>query len=145
MTTQTSTRRRILPWVVLAVATLVTLMSVVLVVAAYRNDAAIEGAKVQANAEVLSVDWARTTVRFEAPDGRVHISQDGVLYPGGLVERQQLLVEYDANNPNLVRVAGRTANLSLLPAGTTVVIAWAVAGPLWWWLRRRTPQEKAEK
>lgn len=144
MTTQTSTPRRILPWVVLGVAAVVTLMSVVLVVAAYRNDAAIEGAKVEANAEVLSVDWARTTVRFEAPDGRVHISQDGVLYPGGLVEGQRLLVEYDANDPNLVRVAGRRANLSLLPAGTTVLIAWAVAGPLWWWLRR-TPREKTEK
>jgi len=113
----------------------VTVMAAVLVVAAYRNDAAIEANRVAANAQVISQDWARTTVRFTGPDGRVFISQDGVLYPGGLVEGQRLLVEYDGTNPNLVRVAGRTADLTLLPAGSTVVITWLVAAPLLWWLR----------
>lgn len=121
--------------IVLGVAGLVTVMAAVLVVAAYRNDAAIEANRVAANAQVISQDWARTTVRFTGPDGRVFISQDGVLYPGGLVEGQRLLVEYDGTNPNLVRVAGRTADLTLLPAGSTVVITWLVAAPLLWWLR----------
>lgn len=133
-----SKRWRIARWIVLGVAGTVTLLGVVLVVAAYRNDAAIEAARGTANAEVLSVDWARTIVRFETPDGQVHISQDGVLYPAGLREGQQLLVEYDATNPNTVRVAQRTAQLSLLPVATTVLVTWAVAGPLLWWIRRRT-------
>ncbi|MGH3431680.1 MAG: DUF3592 domain-containing protein, partial [Thermocrispum sp.] len=125
-------RQRVIRWVVLGVAALITLTAVVLVISAYRNDAAIQANRFAANAEVLSVDWARTTVRFEGPDGRVHISQDGVLYPGGLVQGQRLLVEFDGTNPNLVRVAGRTATLSLLPSGSTVVLTWLVAGPLLW-------------
>jgi hypothetical protein len=132
---QADRRRRLLRLIVLGVAGLVTVMAAVLVVAAYRNDAAIEANRVAANAQVISQDWARTTVRFTGPDGRVFISQDGVLYPGGLVEGQRLLVEYDGTNPNLVRVAGRTADLTLLPAGSTVVITWLVAAPLLWWLR----------
>ncbi|WP_169721013.1 DUF3592 domain-containing protein [Thermocrispum municipale] len=144
--TQADRRRRLLRLMVLGVASLVTVMAVVLVVAAYRNDAAIMANRIAANAEVLSQDWARTTVRFTGPDGRVHISQDGVLYPGGLVEGQRLLVEYDGTDPNLVRVAGRTADLTLLPAGSTIVITWLVAGPLLWWLRpgRARAREEAE-
>lgn len=138
VTATTGRRWRIARWVVLAAACTATLLGVVLVIAAYRNDAAIDAARGTANAEVTSVDWARTIVRFETPDGRVHISQDGVLYPGGLSEGQQLLVDYDATNPNLVRVAGRSAVLSLLPVGSTVLVIWLVAGPLLWWLYRRT-------
>ncbi|MPY78788.1 MAG: hypothetical protein GEV04_09850 [Actinophytocola sp.] len=121
----------------LGVAILITSMMLVLVLAAYRNDAAINAHPGTANAEVLSVAWDRTIVRFETTDGAVRISQDGVLYPEGLTEGQLVHVEYDVTNPDLVRVAGRSFTLSLLPAGTTVVLAWLVAGPLLWWLRRR--------
>lgn len=130
-------RWRIARWVVLGVAGLVTLLMLVLVLAAYRNDSAIESNLGAANAEVLSVGWDRTIVRFETTDGAVHISQDGVLYPGGLVEGQLVHVEYDVTNPDLVRVAGRTFTLSLLPAGVTIAVTWLIAGPLVWWLRRR--------
>lgn len=122
--------------VVLGVAGVITLLAVVILVAAIRNDAAIEAARGTANAEVLSVGPARTIVRFETPDGIVHISQDGVLYPAGLQQGQRLQVEYDATNPNLVRVSGRSAELSLLPLGSTVLITWAIAGPLLWWFSR---------
>lgn len=121
----------------LGVAGLITLLMLVLVLAAYRNDNAIESNLGAANAEVLSVAWDRTIVRFETADGALHISQDGVLYPEGLVEGQLVHVEYDASNPDLVRVAGRTFTLSLLPTGTTVAITWLVAAPLARWLRRR--------
>lgn len=131
-------------WVVLAVAGAITLLAVVVLIAAYRNDGAIDAAKGSANAEVLSVGPARTIVRFESPDGIVHISQDGVLYPGDLWVGQQLLVEYDATNPNLVRVAGRSADLSLLPLGTTVLITWGIAGTLLWWLSRRKSDQPAK-
>lgn len=130
-------RWRIARWAVLGVAGLVTLLMLVLVLAAYRNDNAIESNLGAANAEVLSVGWDRTIVRFETADGAVHISQDGVLYPEGLVEGQLVHVEYDVTNPDLVRVAGRTFTLSLLPAGVTIAVTWLVAGPLLWWLRRR--------
>lgn len=138
VTATTGRRWWIARWVVLAAACTATLLGVVLVIAAYRNDAAIDAARGTANAEVISVDWARTIVRFETPDGRVHISQDGVLYPSELSEGQQLLVDYDATNPNLVRVAGRSADLSLLPVGSTVLVVWLVCGPLLWWLRRKS-------
>ena len=134
---RTGTRWRVVRWVVVGVAGVITLLAVVLLVAANRNDAAIDAARGTANAEVLSVGPARTIVRFETTEGVVHISQDGVLYPAGLHEGQRLQVEYDATNPNLVRVAGRTADLAWLPLGSTVLITWAIAGPLLWWLRPR--------
>lgn len=121
----------------LGVAGLLTLLVLVLLLAAYRNDAAIDSNLGTANAEVLWVGWDRTIVRFETPDGAVHISQDGVLYPDGLTEGQLVHVEYDVTDPNLVRVAGRSFTLAFLPVGTTTAITWIVAGPLLWWLRRR--------
>lgn len=121
----------------LGVAGLLTLLVLVLLLAAYRNDAAIDSNRGTANAEVLWVGWDRTIVRFETPDGAVHISQDGVLYPDGLTERQLVHVEYDVTDPNLVRVAGRSFTLAFLPVGTTIAITWLVAAPLLWWLRRR--------
>lgn len=123
-------------WTVFGVACAITLLAVVLLVAAYRNDAAINAARGTANATVESIDWSRTIVKFEGPDGVEHRSQDGVLYPGRLHVGQPLRVEYDVRNPNLVRVYGRTAELTLLPLGTTVLFTWAIAGPLLWWLRR---------
>lgn len=120
----------------LGVAGLLTLLVLVLLLAAYRNDAAIDSNRGTANAEVLWVGWDRTIVRFETPDGAVHISQDGVLYPDGLTEGQLVHVEYDVTDPNLVRVAGRSFTLAFLPVGTTIAITWLVAAPLLWWLRR---------
>jgi len=122
---------------VLGVAGLLTLLVLVLLLAAYRNDAAIDSHLGTANAEVLWVGWDRTIVRFETPDGAVHISQDGVLYPDGLTEGQLVHVEYDVTDPNLVRVAGRSFTLAFLPVGTTLAITWLAAAPLLWWLRRR--------
>lgn len=140
MTSATARRARlwrIAVWLVLGVAVAVTVLAAVVVIGAFRNDATIAASGGLANAEVLSIGWDRTIVRFETAGGVVHVSQDGVLYPAGLHEGQVIAVEYDVENPNLVRVADRTATLSLLPASTTVLFTWLVAGPLLWWLRRR--------
>lgn len=122
--------------VVLGLACLITLLAVALVFAAYRNDGAIASGMGEANAEVVSVAWDRTIVRFQTPDGIIHLPSNGVLYPDGLTEGQLVRVEYASADPELARVSGRTAVLTLLPAGSTVVFTWLVAGPLLWWLRR---------
>jgi hypothetical protein len=121
---------------VVAVAVVITLLCAALVVAAHRNDHTINSSLGVANAEVVSVAFDRTIVRFQTPDGVVHIPSDGVLYPGGLTEGQLVRVEYAVHDPERVRVAGRTATLTYLPLGTTVLFTWLVAGPLLWWLRR---------
>lgn len=125
-------------WTVLGIAVLVTTLCVLLVAAAIRNDRAIENNLGRADAEVISVAFDRTIVRFETPDGAVQIPQNGVLYPDGLSMGQLVRVEYDTSDPTVTKVAGRSWVLMLLPLGTTVVITWLIGGPLLWWVRRRT-------
>lgn len=122
----------------LGVAVLITVLCAGLLLAAVRNDEAIAGHLGVATAQVDSVTWDRTIIRFETPDGVVHIPANGVLYPGGLVAGDLVRVEYDITNPELARVAGRTATLTLLPLGTTVLVTWVIAGGLLWWIRHRT-------
>ncbi|MGH3516535.1 MAG: DUF3592 domain-containing protein [Haloechinothrix sp.] len=137
MAAVTKARRfRIAVRVVFGVACLMTLLGAALVFAAYRNDGAITASRGEADAEVVSVGWDRTIVRFQSPGGVVHIPPNGVLYPDGLTEGQLVRVEYATGDPDLVRVAGRTATSTLLPVGTTVLVTWLIAGPLLWWLRR---------
>lgn len=129
--------RRVAAVTVLVIAAFVTVLAVGVVIAAFRDDAKINEDRASANAEVLSVSWMRTIVRFETADGTVVISENGVQYPPGLNEGQIVAVDYATNNPNLVRVKGRDATLSLLPAGTTIAGVWIVALPLAWFLRRK--------
>ncbi|HVV11066.1 DUF3592 domain-containing protein [Amycolatopsis sp.] len=135
--TKSERRRLIGRRVVLAVASLITVLCVGLLLAAIRNDQAISGNLGEATAHVDSVSWDRTIIRFETSDGIVHIPANGVLYPGGLVAGDLVRVEYDVANPELARVAGRTATLTLLPLGSTALITWAVAIGLLWWIRHR--------
>jgi hypothetical protein len=39
----------------------------------------------------------------------------------------RIYVEYDTNNPDLVRVQDRDASLAIIPAGSIAVVAWLVA------------------
>jgi hypothetical protein len=39
----------------------------------------------------------------------------------------RIYVEYNKNNPNLVRVQHRNAGLAIIPAGSIAVVAWLVA------------------
>ena len=135
--------RRIAWFAVLGVAVLLTVMCVSLVFAAFRNDSAIGSHLGTANATVESVAFDRTIIQYQTPDGIVHSPATGVLYPSGLAAGQLVAIEYDATNPELTRVAGRTATLTLLPVGMTVLITWLVAGPLLWWLRRLTKRDRS--
>ncbi|MFD9894192.1 DUF3592 domain-containing protein [Amycolatopsis sp. NPDC059027] len=129
--------RRIGWYVTLGVASLLTVMCVALLFAAIRNDNAISGQLGTANAQVESVAFDRTIIQFATPDGIVHSPSNGVLYPGGLVAGQLVRIEYDMSDPELARVAGRSATETLLPLGLTVLVTWLVATPLLWWIRRQ--------
>jgi len=122
---------------VLAVAVVITALCIGLLLGAIRNDQAITGNLGQATAEVDAVTWDRTIIRFETPDGVVHSPSNGVLYPSGLVAGDLVRIEYDATDPDLARVAGRTATLTLLPLGTTILFTWLVAGAAAWVIRHR--------
>jgi hypothetical protein len=129
--------RRIATWALLSAAGILTGLGLLLIVAAWTEDAKIDGHTGHTSAKVVSVTFQRTLVRFFTPDGAEHIPSVGVLYPEALEEGQTVLVEYDQTNPDLVRVAGRGASLTVLPVGSTVLITWLVVVPAVWWLRRR--------
>jgi hypothetical protein len=119
-----------LRWVriaVLIVAGLVTLQSVLLVAGAWRDDLAIQRNMGVAQAEVLSAGPRRSTIEFVTPERVTYRPELGVLYPSELSTGMRIYVEYNKNNPNLVRVQHRTAGLAIIPAGSIAVVAWLVA------------------
>lgn len=128
--------RRVVSRVLLVVGGVVTLVCVLLPIACWRGDVAIESRMGSAAAEVVSVSFNRTVVRYVTPDGRVIIPALGVLYPEGLEPGQRVKVEYDVTNPELTRVAGRTASLSFLPVSTFLLAVWVVIGLVVTLLRR---------
>ena len=121
--------RRIRFGIVVA-ACLVTLQSVLLVAGAWRNDRQIERNMGVAQAEVLSAGPRRSTIEFVTPDRVTYRPELGVLYPSELADGMRIYVEYDRNNPNLVRVQHRDAALAIIPAGSIAVVGWIVAGAL---------------
>ncbi|MGW4101410.1 MULTISPECIES: DUF3592 domain-containing protein [unclassified Mycobacterium] len=118
--------RRVRIGVVIA-ACLVTLQSVLLVLGAWRNDQQIESNMGVAAAEVLSAGPRRSTIEFVTPDRVTYRPELGVLYPSELDTGMRIYVEYDKNNPDLVRVRDRDASLSIIPAGSIAVVGWLVA------------------
>lgn len=131
--------RRAAACAALFVAVVTTLLCFLLVIAAGTEDSAIESHTGRADAEVVDVTTHRTLVRFQTPDGAEHVPNVGVLYPEALEEGQIVRVEYDLREPDLVRVAGRGATLTFLPAFTTLLAVWAVTVGLVWWLRKPGP------
>jgi hypothetical protein len=126
-----TTQRKLLRWSKYAVwilAGLVTLQSVLLVAGAWRNDRQIERNMGVAQAEVLSAGPRRSTIEFVTPDRITYRPELGVLYPSELAEGMRIYVEYDRNNPDLVRVQHRTAALAIVPAGSIAVVAWLIGG-----------------
>jgi hypothetical protein len=111
-------------------ACLVTLQSVLLVAGAWRNDRQIERHMGVAQAEVLSAGPRRSTIEFVTPDRVTYRPELGVLYPSELADGMRIYVEYDKNNPNLVRVQHRNAALAIVPAGSIAVVGWLVAAVL---------------
>lgn len=113
---------------IVVAACLVTLQSVLLVLGAWRNDRQIERHLGVAQANVLDAGPRRSTIEFVTPDRVTYRPELGVLYPSELDTGMRIYVEYDTNNPDLVRVQGRNAALAIIPAGSIAVVGWLVAG-----------------
>ena len=127
--TRRKVMRRIRYGIVIA-ACVVTLQSVLLVAGAWRNDRQIERHMGVAQAEVLNAGPRRSTIEFVTPDRVTYRPELGVLYPSELADGMRIYVEYDKNNPNLVRVQHRNASLAIIPAGSIAVVGWLVAAAL---------------
>jgi hypothetical protein len=122
--------RALLRWAriaVLIVAGLITLQSVLLVAGAWRDDIAIQRNMGVVQAEVLSAGPRRSTIEFVTPERVTYRPELGVLYPSELSTGMRIYVEYNKNNPNLVRVQHRNSGLAIIPAGSIAVVAWLVA------------------
>jgi hypothetical protein len=130
----TETRKqRIVRWTRIGVvlfACLVTLQSALLVAGAWRNDRQIERHMGVAEAEVLDAGPRRSTIEFVTPDRVTYRPELGVLYPSELDTGMRIYVEYDKNDPDVVRVQDRNAALALIPAGSIAVLGWLIAGAL---------------
>ncbi|QIS24675.1 DUF3592 domain-containing protein [Nocardia terpenica] len=121
--------------VVIAAAT-VSVLAVLLVLAAWRDDLLISSNKGVTSAEVLSAGRLRSAVTYVTPDGVTHNPKVGVLYPTRLTVGERINVEYSRKDPELVRVAGRDARVAIIPALSVIVVAWGVALPALWLIRR---------
>lgn len=119
--------RRVRIGVIIA-ACLVTLQSTLMVIGAWRNDRQIERHLGVAEATVLSAGPRRSTIEFVTPDRVTYRPELGVLYPSELETGMRIYVEYDRNNPDLVRVRDRDASLAIIPAGSIAVVGWLIAG-----------------
>jgi hypothetical protein len=119
--------RRVRIGIVIA-ACLVTLQSLLLVLGAWRNDRQIERHMGVAEANVLSAGPRRSTIEFVTPDRVTYRPELGVLYPSELDTGMRIYVEYDKNDPDLVRVQDRNASLAIIPAGSIAVVGWLIAG-----------------
>ena len=129
---------------VVIVASLVTVQSVLLVLGAWRNDRQIENNMGVAAAEVLDAGPRRSTIEFVTPDRVTYRPELGVLYPSELDTGMRIYVEYDKDNPDLVRVQDRNAALAIIPAGSIAVVGWLVAGAALMglaYLERRQPRQ----
>jgi hypothetical protein len=124
--------------IVLGLAVLITVLAAFAVAGAAVDDRAISANPATAQAEVLDgSSFARTLVRFTVANGEVWVPERGVFYPRGLTVGSTVAVEYDVTDPELVRVAGRSALDSAGPLALITLVSWLVLGPLAMWLRRR--------
>jgi hypothetical protein len=129
---------RAAPRIVIGFAVVLTLLAGFALVGAALDDRTISADQAVAQAQVLDGStFLRTLVQFTAADGQAHTPELGVFYPRGLQAGTMVAVEYDVTNPDLVRVAGRTAVSGLLPLGVAVIVVWAIALPWSRWLRKR--------
>ena len=112
---------------VVILACLVTLQSVLLVLGAWRNDHQIESNMGVAAAEVLDAGPRRSTIEFVTPDRITYRPELGVLYPSELDTGMRIYVEYDRDNPDLVRVQHRNASLAIIPAASIAIAGWLAA------------------
>ncbi len=120
----------------LAVA--ITVMMIALAIGMRSNDSAIDEHLGTATATVLSVSPLRTGIEFVDVTGATIRPEGGVLYPGLLSLGQQFVVEYSTQDPQIARVAGRTASVGTIMIVLTLAGTYLIAAPLIWWCRRRS-------
>lgn len=120
----------------LAVA--ITVMMIALAIGMRSNDSAIDDHLGTATATVLSVSPLRTGIEFVDATGATVRPAGGVLYPGLLSLGQQFVVEYSTQDPQIARVAGRTASVGTIMIVLSLAGTYLVAAPLIWWCRRRS-------
>ena len=123
---------------VLLLAVAVTVMVIALAIGMRSNDAAIDEHLGSATATVLSVSPLRTGIEFVDVTGATVRPDGGVLYPGLLSLGQQFVVEYSTQDPQIARVAGRTASVGTLMLALVTAVTWLIALPVVWWCRRRS-------
>ncbi|KIA62708.1 DUF3592 domain-containing protein [Nocardia vulneris] len=121
---------------VITAATVISVLIVLLVLAAWRNDFLIDSDKGVTSAEVLSAGRLRSAVMYVTPDGETHNPKVGVLYPTNLTAGERIRVEYYRADPDLVRVEGRDVRVAIPPALSVIVVVWLVALPALWLLHR---------
>lgn len=127
----------------MTIATAVSVLAVLLVLAAWRDDMLISSDKGVTSAEVLSAGRLRSAVTYVTPDGGTRNPKVGVLYPTKLTAGERINVEYRRSDPDLVRVAGRDARVAIIPALSVILVVWAVALPTLWLLRRIARRRQA--
>lgn len=79
---------------------------------------------------MLSAGPRRSTIEFVTPERVTYRPELGVLYPSHLATGMRIYVEYNKNDPNLVRVQHRNAGLAIIPAGSIAVVGWLGAAVL---------------
>lgn len=120
---------RRLPQVLVGIAALWTALCLVAFVGALADDVRIDADRGTATAEVLDGSgFARTLVRFPVPDGQLLVPERGVYYPRGLEPGTTVEVEYARGEPDLVRVAGRTAWTGVPLLLGFAAVGWAALG-----------------
>lgn len=115
----------------------ITVMMAALAIGMRLNDRAIDEHPASATATVLSVSPLRTGIEFVDASGATVRPVGGVLYPGLLSVGQQFVVEYSSVDPQIARVAGRTASVGTIMIAVTLAVTYLVAVPLLWWCHRR--------
>ncbi len=123
---------------VLLAAVAVTVMVIALAIGMRSNDAAIDEHLGSATATVLSVSPLRTGIEFVDVTGATVRPEGGVLYPGLLSLGQRFVVEYSTQDPQIARVAGRTASVGTLVLVLVAAVTWLIAVPVTWWFLRRS-------
>ena len=128
--------RQFFSWLVTAVAVVLLGCLVVLEVALHLDDHQIDTHQARATATVLTVGTLRTGIEFVDRTGATIRPPAGVMYPGLLSVGQQFMVEYSTDDPDVVRVAGRTAAVANVIVALAALIIALVTGALLLLIRR---------